>query len=99
MDWFFNCPDMSRSDLREFKKTIEKLSTAESRVLITGQTGTGKELVARKIHKYSNRSKFPFIVLNASLLQEKKYEKALYNYYLYFPNFYFFYFIFKSRQK
>ncbi len=65
-------------EILKIKKTIEKLSTAESRVLITGQTGTGKELVARKIHKYSNRSKFPFIVLNASLLQEKKYEKELF---------------------
>ncbi len=65
-------------EILKIKKTIEKLSSAESRVLITGQTGTGKELVARKIHKYSSRSKFPFIVLNASLLQEKKYEKELF---------------------
>jgi len=60
------------------KKVIEKLSSADSRVLITGPTGSGKELVARKIHKNSSRSKFPFIVLNAALLQEKKYEKELF---------------------
>ena len=35
------------------KKIIEKLSTSESRVLFLGPTGTGKELVARKIHKNS----------------------------------------------
>ena len=66
------------SEIIKIKKTIEKLSSVESRILITGETGTGKELVARKIHKSSLRSKNPFIVLNASLLQEKKYEKELF---------------------
>ncbi len=60
------------------KKTIEKLSNSESRVLIQGPTGSGKELVARKIHKFSNRSKEPFVVLNAALLKEKTYEKELF---------------------
>jgi Response regulator containing CheY-like receiver, AAA-type ATPase, and DNA-binding domains len=43
------------------KKTIEKLSNTESRVLISGPTGSGKELVARKIHKQSIRNKAPFV--------------------------------------
>ena len=60
------------------KKTIEKLSGAESRVLIYGPTGSGKELVARKIHKNSLRSKQPFVVLNAALLNESHYEKELF---------------------
>jgi len=60
------------------RKTIEKLSTSESRVLISGPTGSGKELVARKIHKYSVRSKEPFIILNAALLKETTYEKELF---------------------
>ena len=60
------------------KKIIEKLSSSESRVLITGPTGTGKELVARKIHKNSSRSKEPFIVINAALLKENTYEKELF---------------------
>ena len=54
------------------------VASADSRVLITGPTGSGKELVARKIHKNSSRSKDPFIVLNAALLQEKRYEKELF---------------------
>ena len=62
----------------KIRKTIEKLSNTESRVLITGVTGTGKELVARKIHKNSSRSKEPFIVLNAALLKENTYEKELF---------------------
>ena len=60
------------------KKIIEKLSTTESRILISGSIGTGKELVARKIHKNSLRSKEPFIVINAALLKEKTYEKELF---------------------
>jgi two-component system nitrogen regulation response regulator NtrX len=60
------------------KKIIEKLSTSESRVLIYGPTGAVKELVARKIHKNSSRSKEPFIIINAALLKESAYEKELF---------------------
>ena len=65
-------------EILKIKKTIEKLLTAESRILITGQTGTGKELVARKIHKNSIRFDKPFVVFHAALLHEKKYEKQLF---------------------
>ena len=64
--------------IMKVKKIIEKLSTSESRVLIYGPTGAGKELVARKIHKNSNRSKEPFIIINAALLKESTYEKELF---------------------
>ena len=60
------------------KKIIEKLAAIESRVLISGPTGSGKELVARKIHKNSSRSKEPFIIINAALLKENTYEKELF---------------------
>ena len=59
-------------------KTIDKLALAESRILITGQTGTGKELIARKIHKNSLRADNPFVVFNAALLKETNYEKYLF---------------------
>jgi two-component system nitrogen regulation response regulator NtrX len=65
-------------EIVKIKKIIEKLAATESRILITGQTGTGKELVARKIHKTSPRNENPFVVFNAALLQEKKYEKQLF---------------------
>ena len=64
--------------ITKVKKIIEKLSTTESRVLISGPTGTGKELVARKIHKNSARLNEPFVIINASLLKEKTYEKELF---------------------
>ncbi len=60
------------------KKIIDKLSSSESRVLISGPTGTGKELVARKIHKNSLRAKEPFVIINAALLKENTYEKELF---------------------
>jgi len=65
------------SAISKTKKVIEKLSNIESRVLISGPTGSGKELVARKIHKNSTRIKEPFIILNSSLLKEETYEKEL----------------------
>ena len=65
-------------DMVKIRKTIEKLSTSESRVLISGPTGSGKELVARKIHKNSGRLKEPFVIINAALLKERTYEKELF---------------------
>ena len=66
------------SSIMKVKKIIDKLYTSESRVLISGPTGTGKELVARKIHKNSSRSKEPFVIINAALLKEQTYEKELF---------------------
>jgi len=65
-------------EIVKIQKLIEKLKNSESRILITGPTGSGKELVARKIHKNSQRANKPFIVLNAALLQPNKYEKELF---------------------
>jgi len=64
--------------ITRIKKIIDKLSTSESRVLISGPTGSGKELVARKIHKSSMRAKEPFVIINSALLKEKTYEKELF---------------------
>ena len=65
-------------EILKILKTISKLALTESRVLITGETGTGKELIARKIHKSSTRAKSSFVVFNAALLGEKNYEKQLF---------------------
>ena len=64
--------------ITKVKKIIDKLAASDSRVLISGPTGTGKELVARKIHKNSTRVKEPFVIINAALLKEKTYEKELF---------------------
>ena len=60
------------------KDQINKLALSDSRILITGPTGSGKELIARKIHKKSKRSQNPFIILNGALLDVKKYEEELF---------------------
>ena len=57
---------------------INRLSNTESRVLIYGPTGSGKELIARKIHNQSKRSNNPFIIINAALLDVEKYELELF---------------------
>ena len=66
------------SNIIKIREQIEKLSNSDSRVIILGPTGSGKELVARKIHKLSKRQKSPFIVLNGALLDVKKYELELF---------------------
>ena len=68
----------SSQNIAKIRDQIEKLSTSESRILINGPTGSGKELIARKIHKISHRKKGPFAVLNGALLDVKKYELELF---------------------
>ena len=65
-------------NIEKIKDQISKLSTSESRIFINGPTGSGKELIARKIHKLSKREKGPFIILNGALLGVKKYEQELF---------------------
>ena len=57
---------------------IKHLSSSESRVFITGPIGSGKELVARKIHLTSKRKNKPFVIINGALLNSDKYEKELF---------------------
>ena len=68
----------TNSQILKIKKLITKLSSTDSRILIFGPTGSGKELVARKIHKNSLRSREPFVVLNGALLQPDNYELELF---------------------
>ena len=63
---------------RNIREEISKISASESRIFINGPTGSGKELVARKIHKLSSRKKNPFIIINGALLDNKKYELELF---------------------
>ena len=65
-------------NIENIKNQINKISTLESRIFIYGPTGSGKELIARKIHKQSKRVNGPFVVLNAALLDISKYELELF---------------------
>ena len=66
------------NNIKSVKDQIDKLALSESRIFISGPTGCGKELIARKIHKKSNRNNKPFIIINGALLDVKKYEKELF---------------------
>ena len=68
----------SSANITKINEQIQKVSSTESRVFICGPTGSGKELIARKIHKISNRKNKPFIILNGALLDAKKYEQELF---------------------
>ena len=65
-------------NINSIRDQISKLSSSESRIFITGPTGSGKELIARKIHKNSYRNKGPFVIINGALLDSKKYEHELF---------------------
>jgi len=66
------------SNISSIRDQIQKLSQSESRVFISGPTGSGKELISRKIYKNSKRKDGPFIIINGALLDTKKYELELF---------------------
>ena len=65
-------------NILNIKDQIKHLANSDSRIFITGPIGSGKELVARKIHLISNRKNKPFIIINGALLNSEKYEKELF---------------------
>lgn len=70
---------IGKSDaIEQIKKTIEKVAKTNSRVLITGENGTGKELVARWIHEKSNRSGGPMVEVNCAAIPSELLESELF---------------------
>jgi len=67
------CPSM----MEVFRK-LQKVATTDISVLITGETGTGKELIARELHRRSNRAQGPFIVINCGAIPENLIESELF---------------------
>lgn len=62
----------------EVKETIEKVAPTEARVLITGENGTGKELVARWLHEKSTRSKGTMVEVNCAAIPSELIESELF---------------------
>lgn len=66
------------SPIIRIKDTIEKVAPTEARVLITGENGSGKELVARWIHEKSNRANGPLIEVNCAAIPSELIESELF---------------------
>jgi transcriptional regulator with PAS, ATPase and Fis domain len=64
--------------MQEIYSTIRQVAPTSAPVLICGETGTGKELVAREIHKLSPRGGGPFVAINAAVLPESLIESELF---------------------
>jgi len=62
----------------KIKEMIEKVAPSDARVLITGENGTGKELVARSLHDNSNRRKMQFIEVNCAAIPSELIESELF---------------------
>jgi transcriptional regulator with GAF, ATPase, and Fis domain len=68
-----SCPGM-----REIFRRIDKVAGADISVLVGGETGTGKEMLAREIHRRSLRAKGPFIAINCGAIPENLLESELF---------------------
>jgi two-component system nitrogen regulation response regulator NtrX len=66
------------SPIKKIKETIDKIAPTEARVLITGDNGVGKELVARWIHEKSNRSQGPMVEVNCAAIPGELIESELF---------------------
>ncbi len=64
--------------IENIRLMIERVAPTDARVFITGQSGTGKELVARHIHELSNRSKNPFIEVNCAAIPSELIDSELF---------------------
>lgn len=64
--------------ISQLRQTIEKIAPTNSRVMILGPSGSGKELIARMIHRHSARSEGPFVALNAAAITPDRMEVALF---------------------
>ncbi len=62
----------------QLRQTIEKVAPTNSRIMIHGPSGSGKELVARMIHRKSSRTAGPFVALNAAAITPDRMEIALF---------------------
>ena len=66
------------SSMNQLRQTVEKISPTNSRILIVGPAGAGKELTARAIHSHSTRVNGPFIVINAAAMMPERMEVELF---------------------
>jgi len=68
----------SGGQMRKVQELIEQSAGSDARILVLGENGTGKELVAREIHRRSRRAKGPFIEVNCASIPETLIESELF---------------------
>jgi DNA-binding NtrC family response regulator len=66
------------SPIKKIKDTIDKVAPTDARILITGENGVGKELVARWVHEKSNRAAGPLIEVNCAAIPSELIESELF---------------------
>ena len=64
--------------MNQLRQTIDRAGKANSRIMIVGPSGAGKELVARTLHNLSNRASGPFVVINAAAITPERMEVELF---------------------
>ncbi|WP_439272795.1 nitrogen assimilation response regulator NtrX [Pseudochrobactrum sp. HB0163] len=64
--------------MNQLRQTIERVAPTNSRIMITGPSGSGKEMVARAIHAQSNRANGPFVTVNAATITPERMEIELF---------------------
>ncbi|MBW6497389.1 MAG: sigma-54 dependent transcriptional regulator [Bacteroidales bacterium] len=64
--------------INKIKEMIQRVAPTDARIFITGQNGTGKELVARWLHELSNRSKGPYVEVNCAAIPSELIESELF---------------------
>src|SRR5258705_8414747 len=64
--------------MNQLRLTVEKVAPTNSRVLIVGPSGSGKELAARTLHAQSSRAQAPFLVINAAAMTPERMESELF---------------------
>ena len=67
-------------EITNIKKTVMRIATTDSTVLITGESGTGKTLIAKAIHNLSTRKEKPFATINCAAIPENLLESELFGY-------------------
>lgn len=68
-----NCPE-----LIEIKKMVTKVAGTKTPILIKGESGVGKEIIAKKIHLISNGEEKPFVVVNSSIFTDETFEREMF---------------------
>lgn len=72
--------ESKNTEMLKISQIIHKAAPTQATILITGETGSGKEVIAKSIHKKSNRKEDPFVPINIGAMQENLLESELFGY-------------------